>query len=740
MPAITYISNTSTITGISASAHGLIAGDYCTIQDSESIPGTDGTYQVYPPITANSFFISASSNTAGASELGYVRRLKFVDFIDGFASGSTGDGRTYATRRNDLTSFSATELLGDDYIRICQSPTQSLCSVSASWINGQQYVLIENSNNIIVKIDDCDAGWVSGSTNMTVAHSLSLTSRKLSSALLTITAAAAFTTGKMAVKTLSTGINLSGYNAISFWHYTPSATYFTSSITLCSDNSGSTPVHTFVYTPILTYGTWIPVTLQCTESVTMSATPIKSVAINALSDPGTAIIYWQNIIACNYTQSQTQISNSLHHNTLIGKNDGEWYSVGGIDISSGGTLSCSLSSFGAEVIASNMPYTGSTESVPLYTLTPIRSFANQLGSSTGHQLLNRGGVSVRYPIIYSGGWRKDDMISQVNCDTYFNGWSQATNLFLNNNNYIQFNNIGVNKYRSLAAVSSGQRTGVIINNCKFISNFYALNLNNQTTTVIDNAKMLYNRFGITGVVGNFKWSNSTIKGCYTSVISSLSGPANFNNCLFLNNQQFIFTSDIVYGVDYVFKNCTVITPDISEQFSKWFGQISMINCTTNLFDEVDLVPYSRAKLIQINHNGSVNNNYIRLDGGKATSQNVITHTGTNYCPKIDINLDHIYKDYPLIMPIGEILVQGASKQVTASVWIQHNSGSVVSKLVQPDYAVSGSLTNSSGSWNQVSVMFQPTKTEVLPLEVWAYDKNSATDVCLYVADVTIQEN
>jgi hypothetical protein len=182
--------------------------------------------------------------------------------------------------------------------------------------------------NSVKRIDDCESGWVQ-SANITVAHGTAYAVQGTNA--LKITPASGFTTGKMAYKQLPSTLDLSGYKAITFWAYLATVAAGAANdairICLCTDNTGDTPVASFDVNGRSRYGynnenqngsytanqPW-----YCDLNAAIGS-GINSIAIYAITDPGTTAIYFDNFCACGSVLAEDVV---FCHDALIKEGDG----------------------------------------------------------------------------------------------------------------------------------------------------------------------------------------------------------------------------------------------------------------------------------------------------------------------------------------------------------------------------------------------------------------------------------
>lgn len=315
-------------------------------------------------------------------------------YLDPEGGNDSNDGTSFANRKKTIAGFSSAIIAPGDEIRIIASKTPGSVG-TATWTDGSSTVVLDAAKN--ATIDNCDTNWT-GSTNVTSSNNTT-TARKEGTQAISLAIAGAFTTGKIAYRTLPAPLDLSAYEAISFW-FSQSANIAASTlrIDLCSDSSGDTPVDSFTIDfATANSGVVKPILLNKGSAL---GSAIASIAIVALLDPGTVTVTLDNIIACKALSAADHLS----HVCLIGKKtsgEPEWYpirSIDGVNIVLGGN--------GANGSTSSRPYKGTTENVGTYHLLPLRP----RWSLTQRRLQDDGTESS--PIQYSGGWDRTAMSTQ----------------------------------------------------------------------------------------------------------------------------------------------------------------------------------------------------------------------------------------------------------------------------------------------------------------------------------------
>lgn len=345
-----------------------------------------------------------------------------IYYLDPEAGNDANDGTTFVTRWQtvQLGATSARTAPGDE-IRVIASPDPTALG-DATWTDGNSTVVLAVARN--VHIDQCETAWTASAS---VTCSTSTGARKQGAAYASFSIASAFTTGKIAHRTLPATLDLSAYQQLSFWIYTStSQPQGRLELRLCTDTTGNTPVHTIAVPDVnivTSSGGWMIWTWDA--GAPLSST-INSLALYANSDPGTMSIYLDNIVACKAPSSAECIT----HCTLIGKNtvdEPEWYPILAINEE---TLQLGPSTISS--ITAPQPYRGITETTATYARQPIRALPSIASGKRATQRSGTPSASIRY----TGGWSRADMSAQTG-ETWLTGSNWASYTMEINTDYIE---------------------------------------------------------------------------------------------------------------------------------------------------------------------------------------------------------------------------------------------------------------------------------------------------------------
>lgn len=323
-----------------------------------------------------------------------------------------------SSKKTITTGASAALLVPGDNIRIKKSNDPASLGINATFTLGSETVTFASA--IAAVISDCESAWTA-SANVTQSNS---TTKKLGTYSQQFVFAAGFSTGKVAYFDFGAGteLDLSAFTAISLW-FSVSASLAPGMfrIDLCSDASGDTPIdaaHQFTIAEGINMGFtsgWNKIHLKKGSALSSS---VRSISLHALSDPGTATIRLDNIIACN----------DLHHQALIGPSSTSLWPVYQVT--------------DAQTVALKGQYLEATAAAtPCYCMGDWYSpETNPTGYTTAVMTLNDSGEDGN-PLIYSGGWNfLTDAQDGYSCFKIL-GEDTGYNLYNNGRDYVRMENI-----------------------------------------------------------------------------------------------------------------------------------------------------------------------------------------------------------------------------------------------------------------------------------------------------------
>jgi len=279
-----------------------------------------------------------------------------VYYFDPDGGNNANDGLTFATRKKHWNGFSPGN---NDELRIMAARApHSLGSVT--WTNGSNNLTLATAKN--VTIDNGEAAWTAATNVVTSVTSTGALSRmwRQGTGVARAAVAAAFTTGIIAYKALGATLDLSAYKALSMRiGHNAALADGVLRLDLCSDTAGAVPVASFLL-PTSIGGSTNAGYNMYVEQVGALPSNVNSIALYAVTDPGTVNIEIDNLIACR----ELGHADHLCHDSMIGKEtagEPEMWPIRSID----GTTVVIGS---PEIVGSTTTraYSGATETVTTY--------------------------------------------------------------------------------------------------------------------------------------------------------------------------------------------------------------------------------------------------------------------------------------------------------------------------------------------------------------------------------------
>lgn len=277
----------------------------------------------------------------------------------------------------------AARIAPGDTIMIAKSPDEVDSGIDATFTNKSSTITLASS--LTKEICDCDSAWTV-SANVTPAQNILRPSEGTGAQKLTI--ASGFSTGKIAYFSFATA-NFSSYQKVSFAICSSvDLAAGVLQLCLCSDATGATAVDSLTINVPISYDSlterhWTSVTIDKGSALGSS---IRSVALYALSDPGTPAINIDNIIACN----------GLTLNSLVGPSGNAVYPI--INMV-GTTITLGIMYYGQLAF----DYDGESTTDNLYYRNPIPAPVVVAALTTTCEKTMDSGTSGNI-ITYAGGW------------------------------------------------------------------------------------------------------------------------------------------------------------------------------------------------------------------------------------------------------------------------------------------------------------------------------------------------
>lgn len=638
----------------------------------------------------------------------------YLDFTNG---NDSNNGTSFANRVKTITSgiTSARHAAGDT-IRIMKSEDPVSLGVNATFTKQSDTVTL--ASGVTANIDLCNATWTGVAANVTQTTS---TTRKEGANSLSLAIAAAFTTGQIAYKTISS-TDFSAYTKVSFWIRANAAVSSgVLKLSLCSDTLGATPVNSFTINEALTANSWKCLTFDNGSAL---GSAIQSISFDAISDPGTVTILLDNIIACTKLTLTSLISLSSSATAL------DFWPVKSIN---GTTIKLDQ---GANHDASSTArgYSETTTTATCYKREPIRISASQSIQKSGTQ------ASL---ITYSGGWNTTDMSTQTGAT--FIDFGDASNVVLSGNSfeYLSFeylaairgttgiNNCYYSKLNYCASISPSSTGFAQINYC-YISNSYAIAANGV---------------GFSGPVDSLLFS------CYAYSCNSV----NYQNvykaisCTSNNSASLGFTNG------YMLINCSA-----KDNGGAGFNTCQyLISCTTS----------GNGSSVVSNYSNTFADNCTFSEAAFNTTSGRLTHSRIGNDPAVSRiyylstiiaqiagspvhgtttkSWQHIPQtahtsDNPFGQQLSPIAV-ASSGTFTFSIWVQRSSTNVGAGILLRGGQVSGvtsdvqvNMTAAINTWEQLTITASPTQAVPIVIELLSWQISGSGNV--YFGDASVSQS
>jgi hypothetical protein len=573
--------------------------------------------------------------------------------------------------------------------------------------------------------------WTANGVN--ISTSIINTDCKEGASSLQIAIASGFTTGMAAY--YATGLlDLSGYQQISLWiKFTSGVGNITNnfSISLCTDTVGLVPVNTFIL-PTLGFisNTWQNIRVDYGSALSSA---IQSIAFNVQSDQGAQTVLLNNIIACK----ASSLNDSLSLTSLIGKNNAANEPFLGIQSINGTRVV--LDSLGNSSLLTNAQkqgYVGTTESILTYKQecikTPVANAAVTIVFNA-----NTAGVSGN-PILYSGGWDRTNMSSQVG-ETYFDG-SNFSGLCINTTATAVYNN-----FERFSGVRYRQMYNILADNTTILS---AKDIHNNNVSG-------FNSSSCNNITLNFNnmWNNSSgiQVSCFNAIINGLSLNGSSSTGLSFNGSTYSkATINNIYNNNFAVSattgfNAYVLNSMFKYNTNTFALSIADIYCYNCIFTGGIVLAATTKNNIMVwsmKDGGILNTNYGYTDGGTIVTNSITRHTPTDVSWQLSPTTSVRTNTYPLRLKIATVaLTSGIA--LTVKAWVLRDDvTNLFGRIKVYGGIVPGVLSdvvsNASAAinvWEQLSITMTSTETGVVEVyaECWSIASYTGS---MYVDDIS----
>lgn len=740
--SVTVANPSGSITRCTKTAHGLTTGAVVTLSNFSS--WLNGAWKI-TKVDNDNFDLDTAVWQATADATGDV-----VPF-----GGTITD--PWKTSQSGAT---AARIAPGDEIRLKKvgDPT-SLGNVTFTL--GQEYCVLAAAQTLNVEM--CESAWTAA-TNITC--NVNATYRRQGSYSCSYVVGSSFTTGKMAYKSF-TSTDFSSYQKLSFQIYsTSNITSGYIKLCLCSDTAGNTIVDNFIIDLAITGGYWHTLTIAKDGGGNLGAS-IQSVALYAITDPGTPTIYLDSIIACTST--------GLCLNSIITKSSSaidRTNPVYPISAINGVNVYFGISNGLNNSVSIPAKYREATETVTGYFINPLRY--STLGSGFGSATDNTtdSGSSGTY-ITFKGGWNFTSDLQDG--ETWFDGLSSTTYTpysFHSTNIYIALDNINFIRWYGFATTTpSGNKYPASINRMSLLQctvgailqhpggggsiNFQYMNgcavsiqLNNCHDVTVTGTKILNTRDGI--ALGGTPYDGLTIQ------IDEIDGGIVTANHSALTFQSYpcmnILVKDTVIGNfiyaavihGFVRMHNVEIKSTCSYGIATYYAsKVYMRNCLISSASEtVNQYSYRNERVYSLQHDQTIGNNKLFCYGATGEWQTSTKHDTEPGAWKYTISTVTWSSTLPFQEEIAQIAV-AADTTYTVTAWVKkdHATNIGASLAVYTDTDVleiaSDSIDTKANDtdWEQLSISFTPSEAGVVPVYINAWYNGATSNI--YVGTISV---
>lgn len=648
--------------------------------------------------------------------------IRYLDLEDG---SDAADGLAFANRKK--TWFSAsTGLAAGDEIRLIASPDPASIGAVTWTDNSRTFGL---PAGLVKVVDDGVAGWVV-STNVTLATG---TSRKVTTGASsqTFSALSAFTTGKIAFKTLPAPLDLSAFQALSFWLLTNVAAPLGSlELRLCSDTLGDVAVASVPLDDGVQPTAASPWAVMLKDFGGALPASVQSVAIYAPTDPGAVIVRINNLIACKGKNDPQHLS----HVSLIGKNtvqEPEWYSLQAFTDTT--ALTASVRAIDESSAVKARPYRGTTETVDTFALRPLI-----IQSSDTNRALQVAGTAA-LPCKITGGWNRADMSTQTGVSWITGRYRYSDILNGNQKSYWSVEKIGIAHVGGGSGILGAwngwnqQLEGYISVDNPFYEN----------AAMSFDAVLTLSCKQIWGSGAVFNWPINSIPTKYS--IGRIHGGAFTGSAAYTNNsapptrhtgQVGKIDNNAGYGFSpgtspsrALLCGTVLANNDQGDLFAQSTDlEATVHNCTLlSTIKYVNNIARTAGALVISAEGGDPSKHTVVKKHSVLTTDSAVRHGASGVAWKLTLLTPATASspDLPISFKLGDVAVK-AGIPVTVKCWMQRDSALLSAGLQVEDGWLAGvtetraAAAAAAGAWEQVTLTFTPAVAGVLPVYGYAY--------------------
>jgi hypothetical protein len=708
-PAAINISSSTNATPIvitTASAHGLVTGDYVSVTGHNTNTNANGVWKVGTVPTGTTFQILQidGTNTTGNG-----------------TGGATGS----VTKANNLVAKTASPLVQN--IALCGG-------------EGQKFPWVASANVSITQA----IAWKEGN----------------SAPLFNIQTA--FTTGKAAYYTLPATLDLSAYQQVSFWVQLRTGTVGAAGqtyVALCTDTIGNTVAHQCDIPALGGAAVWVPVTVNLGTNLNAA---IRSVAFYVVTDLGQQTIILDDIVACKAASS----ADSVTLNSLISKSDGTgdeaWYAIQSIN---NDVIMLANANGNTSQTTNIRGYNGTTETVTTYKRETTKTVLAATGTTVVAAVNDEGNPGSL--ITYSGGWNRTDMSTQTGV-TWYDGsnglgiglqasareFFQIDRLnFCRYNFGIQFTSISSNITVGSTYLTACSTTGFDFGSTSVLGvNISSLWVNNNnegialagTGSTITDVKLASNNTtigvdfnGNSHVVGSIIGGNSgtsvssgavRFEGSFNCTIGTATLTNGAASSAILNGSN-AFGNSINGGSSSGHAGGVSLTS----------GQLYLNNFTINEATEIGSTTV--AGFVYANRLDDTDNNswVFQPNIGTVNQQTTVVDSPATTSWRMRPTSANATENSPVLLKLGTV-VCAASSLVTVTARMRRDNTTLTMRLICPGGQISGvsnsvftDMTAGVNTWQTVTITFTPTKAGAVDIYAHAFGGTSLNG---YVSNLT----
>ena len=705
-PAAINISSSTNATPIvitTASAHGLVTGDYVSVAGHNTNTNARGVWRVGTTPTGTTFQILQidGTNTTGNG-----------------VGGATGT----ITNADNLVVKTASPLVQN--IALCGGLGQK-----PAWTAVGGNIASQNTTN-----------WREGNSSANIQ------------------VVAAFTTGKAAYYTLPATLDLSAYQQVTFWVWQNSGALGDGTqayVALCTDTIGDTVVHQCYIPPLGVTGVWVPVTVNLGTNLNAA---IRSVAFYVVTDLGGQVFLLDNIVACKAASS----ADSVTLNSLISKSDGTgdeaWYAIQSLN---NDVIMLANANVETSQSGNIRGYNGVTQTVTTYKRETTKTVAVGAGVVAN---INDNGTSGNL-ITYSGGWNRTDMSTQTGFTWYDGRNGLGIGLQASARSFIQIDRLNFCRYSTGVQFTSASSSITVGSAYMTACSTTGLDAVTGTLSVICTSLWANNNgsgtffSGIGSTITDVKLaSNNATNGVYlgssryNTVVSVIGGNNGNSDILFESCfNSTVGTATLTNGsASAIVSGTNAFGNSVNGGSSSGHIQGVRVNAASELYlnnftineaTEVNTISSVPGFVYANRLDNTDNNSWVFQVGiGDVNQQTAVVDSPATTAWRMAPSSSTATADSPLLLKLGTVVCAANSLVTVTARMLRQGSTSLNMRLVCPGGQISGvpsnvfaSATGSLNVWETVTITFTPTKAGAVDIYAHAFGTTAFSG---YVTNLT----